>query len=141
MNFSRLTRRQRDRFWSNVDARGFDECWLWTGGKDKDGYGKVGFDYKHYRAHRVSYALSRDGIDPSLLVCHTCDTPSCVNPKHLFQGTVLINNRDRDAKGRNGRSLLTHCPQGHLYDEENTYRWGGDGHRQCLTCRRIRGNK
>jgi hypothetical protein len=35
-----------------------------------------------------------------MVVCHACDTPSCVNPKHLFIGTRAINNYDRDRKKR-----------------------------------------
>lgn len=37
----------------------------------------------------------------------------------------------------NAQSRKTHCPQGHPYDEENTY-VAPDGSRQCKTCRRIR---
>jgi hypothetical protein len=35
-----------------------------------------------------------------MVVCHKCDVPSCINPDHLWIGTVTENNADRDAKGR-----------------------------------------
>jgi hypothetical protein len=36
----------------------------------------------------------------------------------------------------------THCPKGHLYDEENTVRWASQpGSRRCAICERERGLK
>jgi hypothetical protein len=77
------------------------DCWLWTARKDKNGYGKITFKGKTLKAHRAIYELHYNTAIPNgMLICHTCDTPSCVNPEHLFQDTVLGNNRDKIAKGR-----------------------------------------
>ncbi len=35
-----------------------------------------------------------------MCVCHTCDVTSCVNPDHLFLGTVSENNLDKKRKLR-----------------------------------------
>lgn len=40
-------------------------------------------------------------------------------------------------KPRKGRKAKTHCPQGHPYDEENTYYNAANGSPQCRTCRRA----
>lgn len=95
-----LTEAQRIRFWSKVCIGGPDDCWLWQRGKDKDGYGKVSLSYRDLRAHRVAYVLA-NYVDPgAFLVCHSCDTPACCNPAHLWLGTVADNDADRDVKGR-----------------------------------------
>jgi hypothetical protein len=77
-------------------------CWEWTGAKIKGGYGAFNarINGRLYSAHRFSYWLYYGDFDQNLHVCHKCDTPSCVNPEHLFLGTNLDNRRDCQKKGR-----------------------------------------
>lgn len=75
-------------------------CWEWQRAKLRGGYGNLRVDGKYWQAHRYSYQLffgiPVDGFD----VCHKCDNPSCVNPKHLFLGNDLSNARDKVNKNR-----------------------------------------
>lgn len=103
------------RFWDKV-VKGLT-CWLWVGGKDSWGYGTFWVEGKTKGAHKVSYELEYGSIVDGLSVCHTCDVPNCVNPKHLFLGTQKDNMVDSSNKGRinidaargssNGNSKLT----------------------------------
>lgn len=83
-----------------------DQCWLWQGacrGSFNGGYGVIGAGGKGARlvaAHRLSYELYRGAIPEGLYVLHTCDTPRCVNPAHLFTGTNSDNMKDAYRKGR-----------------------------------------
>lgn len=90
------------RFWSKVSISADDnKCWEWQGWKDKNGYGAFKYKNKAWTAHRIAWMLPNYIIPKRMEVCHSCDNPSCVNPKHLFIGTHQDNMDDRERKGRN----------------------------------------
>ena len=89
-------------FWKRVDIKDTGECWEWLGYINTDGYGSFHWiDTKqNLNAHRFSWILHFGDIEPGYEVCHHCDNPSCVNPKHLFLGTHQDNINDMWEKGR-----------------------------------------
>ncbi len=91
------------RFWMKVTRGGPLECWLWNGAKNSGGYGVVQIDGGAKTASRVSWGLTFGSIPNGLFVCHSCDTPSCVNPRHLFLGSAKDNSFDMTTKGRGRR--------------------------------------
>lgn len=100
-----------ERFWSNVDTSDQDGCWSWLAAKDKKGYGKFKINGKAVRTHRVAFIFA-NGYEPEtgLVVRHTCNNKSCVNPSHLIQGTNEDNAIDSTTKPE--QSLEMCC----LYD-------------------------
>src|SRR5690606_33997830 len=89
-----------DRFWDHVAKT--DSCWLWT----SQGRAYFMIRYKGYPASAISFML-HTGRYPSEALCHTCDDPRCVNPDHLFEGTLQDNTIDMVRKGRHGNQKLT----------------------------------
>lgn len=89
-----------DRFMAFVEPVPEAGCWLWIGYINPRGYGEFGVRDDVMRAHRFSFELHRRKLEKGEVVCHRCDTPSCVNPDHLFAGSQKDNLLDAVAKGR-----------------------------------------
>jgi hypothetical protein len=109
-----------------------DGCWIWTGYLDKDGYGRAasspwepgGRRWRgvHAWVWEHHHGLIPEGLQPD----HTCEVKACCNPDHIVLATPKENIARRD-QGK------TRCPQGHAYDEANTYR-DPSGRRHCRKC-------
>lgn len=120
------------RFWIKVKKGAAAECWPWIGARQATGYGFMfasGSPRRWLLAHRFSYELASgasipevivgsDGVAGKTQVCHTCDNPPCVNPAHLWLGTLRDNQRDKTHKGRNADNRGPRNPRAKLTESD-----------------------
>lgn len=96
-----------ERFWSKIDIKTPDECWPWMAKtRTKAGYGLINTWIDETRqmnvaASRISCVLEY-GPPPheGARALHSCDTPSCCNPRHLRWGTQKDNVADAKERKR-----------------------------------------
>lgn len=144
-------RRTPERFWLQVnkggpvpaDAPHLGACWLWTGSKDRLGYGRFwdGAKRRKVLAHRWAYEDEHGHPMPRNLESdHLCRTPPCIRSSHIEAVPRSVNTLRgclpavQRARGR----ARTHCPHGHSYDKANTYIKPDGTGRDCKTCRAER---
>lgn len=127
-----MRKTESERFWEKVDFTG--PCWEWTAYR-LQGYGRFGVGGRGGRivyAHRWAWEHLVGPIPDGSIIDHLCRNRACVNPDHLEPVTSRVNSlRGYSHAALNARK--THCPQGHPYSEENTYRMA-NGNRICRTC-------
>jgi hypothetical protein len=125
-----------ERFWNKVIKT--DGCWGWLGHHNQNGYGT----FKHTNeslAHRAAWVLIKGEIPSGMCVLHRCDNPGCVNPDHLFLGTMSDNSQDMMNKGRhpkfggeqNNKAKLKESDVADIRNELKT------GIRPCVLARRY----
>lgn len=115
------------RFWPKVDRSNPDGCWLWTANFGSSKYGLFWDGDRMMNAHKFSFELVHGPVPSGLELDHiVCDTPACVNPAHMQISTHADNMF---------RTRRTRCPQGHPYDNTNTYHRPDGKGRGCLSCR------
>ncbi|HEC62415.1 MAG TPA: hypothetical protein ENI27_09240 [bacterium] len=103
-----LTEEETIRFFRHVHIpSSLRACWSWQGARSNNGYGNFKLRGRVYKSHRIVYQWYYGLLSKGLFICHTCDTPYCCNPNHLFAGTQKENMRDRDRKKRNKITKLS----------------------------------
>lgn len=73
-----------DKFMNNIQKLD-SGCWIWTGGKNPNGFGVFYVDRYHLvQAHRFIFLVLQNLSIPSEIdVNHLCNEKLCVNPEHL----------------------------------------------------------
>lgn len=114
-----------------------ETCWLWMGGRQPKGYGVFRWydsaGKTEYLAHRFSYDFYVGPIPTDLMVDHTCQNKSCVNPAHLRLVDALTNIYENS----NHVATLPTCKNGHPKTPENR-RPRADRGFACIPCERAR---
>lgn len=125
-----LDARLPDRFWSKVIPEPNSGCWLWLGA-GSGGYGHTwAVGGRKWLAHRLAFEVLVGPVPKGLDLDHLCRNRGCCNPAHLEP----VTHRENARRGLHG-ALITRCPSGHAYDDENTY-VGPNGARKCRRCGR-----
>lgn len=127
------------RFWSKVDKNGsvsefrpdLGHCWQWLGSLSVSGYGTIQLKGSTVQAHRWIYEHTVGLIPDDLVIDHLCRNRACINPAHM----EIVTRAENTRRGLRGE-LMTHCANGHPFNEENTIPRSPAGGRRCRICRR-----
>ena len=149
MSSSTVPQRVLDRLTSRIEVTDTG-CWRYTGPVHYPGYGRLGWSTggrgrTSRSVHRIMYEYQNGPIKDGLVLDHLCHDPKvckpereedclhrrCCNPDHL-EAVTMRENILRGACPSASAARVSQCPQGHDYDELNTYMYRGA--RYCKTC-------
>lgn len=117
-------------------------CWEWQGSVNSSGYGQHGSHKKpgaETLAHRKLYAMKYGPIPKGKQIDHLCRNKLCVRPDHLEAVDPKENLMRAPEQVTTINAKKTHCVWGHEFDKKNT-RIHKSGKRECIKCKKLRGN-
>jgi hypothetical protein len=127
----------RERLFDGLVIYGPWDCLVWCGELDGDGYGRLWWEGRRLRVHRVMFEMFVGPIAEGLEPDHLCRIRCCAAPAHLEAVTHRVNML-RGAGFVAENAAKTHCGTcGLPYDEVNTY-VTPRGRRDCRNCGRAR---
>lgn len=111
-------RRLEDRFYEKTEL--IDGCLLWTGAKDKNGYGRFNYNGENIPAYRLAWFFMFE--EWPFQLNHKCENPPCIRTFHLENVT------NKEHADFTFRQYAHHkCPKGHdkvFYPSKGKYgRW------------------
>lgn len=121
-----------DRFWSKIGS--IDDCWLWVGSRNTQGYGQMWYKGGRVVVHRLAYRALVGEIPEGLVIDHLCRVRNCVNPDHL----EVVTSRENTLRGNAPSAQCAKrkaCLQGHPY---SLYVGTKESYRYCKVCQRQR---
>jgi hypothetical protein len=137
------TKTTEQRFWEKVEWRA-NGCLEWVGaigwsrpefGKHRGlPYGRFYWNQRLGMAHRYAYERVHGPVPAGLEIDHKCHNTRCVNDEHLEAVTKQVNMERAPGNASWGNAQKTHCPNGHPFDDDNTYIYPGNGARECRRC-------
>ena len=111
-------KKTEEEFWSMVDKRDPNDCWLFKGHLTPSKYGILLIGNKSEGVHRIAWKLyNKCSIPKGKQILHHCDNPACCNPKHLYCGTRSDNMQDKMKRGK-GNLKSVACNLASLYAHE-----------------------
>lgn len=122
----------REKIEHYLDKSDPNGCWIWTRGKDPQGYGLVSWGGRSSYVHRTYLIELGHEYPDGWVTDHLCRVTSCANPEHL----EIVTRRENVIRGVGPtavNAVKTHCDNGHEFTPENTSTRPNGG-RYCRAC-------
>ncbi len=71
-------------FWTSVEQRDRDTCWVWLGKFDKHGAPALHYGLGQYRPRRIAFEVRHGAVPTGRYILTACGNAWCVNPEHMM---------------------------------------------------------